>query len=342
MGICESDMNTKRLDFESLSKTNQKNINDSKVISLKHKIQEDQNSSLSKKLPDSYPTNIIKNQNININLQKYEPSLDMNTSNINKSEINSKSKEEEIIIKGEVNLNCQNKENDFDNKSFMNLIKSNGGIVLKEDTQNNNELIKQKEIGILYDFEKDDISEIKSQSSFDEKSQSKNLILSALNGKKNKSEIKSQMSKGKFTDYTFVHNKLNLGQNIICDNKSKYTTNTFIPKINLNRYLNGIFSNEDNTYNEDNNIQRNNNNQSFNNNIIKSPLEIDKKPSYNNINNGFQNSLFSNYYNNTNYTINEELRGSFISVPKNDERIPEFFFNMNQNQEDIISILSFH
>ena len=342
MGICESDMNTKRLDFESLAKSNQKNINDSKVISLKNKIKEGENSNLSQKLPDSYPTNIIENANININLQRYEPSLDMNNSNINQSEINSKSKEEEIIIKGKVNLNCQNKENDFDNKSFMNLIKSNGGIVLKEDTQNNNELNKQKENEILYDFEKDDISEIKSQSSLDEKSQSKNIILSALNGKKNKREVKSEMSKGKFTEYTLVNNELYLGKNINFDNKSKYTTNTIRPKINLNRYLNGIFSNEYNAYNGDNNIQRNNNNQLLNNNIIKSPLEINKKPSHNNINNGFQNSLFSNYYNNTNDTINEGLRGSFISAPKNDERIQEFLFNMNQNQEDIISILSSH
>ena len=340
MGLCESDLNSKRLDIASPAQTDMNNNSNSKIISLKHKIPENQNSNLSQKMPDSYPTNIIKNPNMGINLQKYEPSLDLNNSNINQSEINSKSKDEEIIIKGKINLNCQNKEKDFDNESFMNLIKSKGGVVLKEDIKNKNELNKPKENGILYDFEKDDISEIKSQSSLGEISHSKNTDLSALNGKKYKYEMKSQMSKGKYTDYSLAHNKLNLGKNINGDNKSKYTTNTIKPKINFNKYLNGIFSNDYNIYTGTNNIWCNRNNN--NNQYIKSSLDINKKPSYNNTNNRFQNSYISNYNNNTNDSINEELSGSFISVPKNDERIPEFFFNINSNQEDIISIISSH
>ena len=336
MGICESDLNSKKLNLEHLAKHNNKNINYPKKAQLNNDIKENHNPNLSKKLHGSYPTNSI---NMNINLQKYEPSLD--NSNIIQSDINSKSKEEEIIIKGKVNLNCENKENDFDNESFMNLIKSNGGIVLKEEIDKD-EKNNKKTNEIMYDFEKDDISEIKSQSSLGKISHSKNTVLSEINGKKFKNELKSEMSKGKLTDYSLAHNKLNLGINNPYDKRTKNTTNTTRPKINFNKYLNGIFSNDYNTYNNNNQIQNNNNKLIYNAKGFNIPLDNIKKPENNCMNKRFQNSLISNYNNKTNDTINEALTGSFISVPKNDEKIPEFFFRLNGNEEDIISNLSFH
>ena len=41
--------------------------------------------------------------------------------------------EEELIIRGEINKNCKNKEEDFDNISFKKLVKNNGGIIIKKD-----------------------------------------------------------------------------------------------------------------------------------------------------------------------------------------------------------------
>ena len=336
MGICESNLNTKRQNLKHFIKNKNQNINSPQKAHLKNYIKENQNTIY------SYPANNIKNSKININLQKYEPSLDTNNSNIIQSDINSKSKEEEIIIKGKVNPNCQNKENEFDNESFMNLIKSKGGIVLKEEEIDKKEMNNQKANEILLDFEKDEISEIKSQSSFSGISQNKNTELNAINGKKYKSELKSEMSKGKFTDYSLAHNTLNLDINNPHDKRTKYTTHTTRPKINFNKYLNGIFSNDYNTYNNNDQIQNNSNNILYNTKGFNIPLDNIKKPEYNCMNNRFQNSYISNYNNKTNDTINEELTGSFISVPKNDEKIPEFFLNMNGNAEDIISNISSH
>lgn len=336
MGICESNLNTKRLNLEHFTKNKNQHINSPQKAFLNNNIKENQNRT------NSYLINNIKNSKININLQKYEPSLDTNNSNIIQSDINSKSKEEELIIKGKVNLNCQNKENDFDNESFMNLIKSKGGVVLKEEVIDKKEINNQKANEIMFDFEKDDISEIKSQSSLSGISQNKDTVLIANNGKKYKNELKSEMSKGKLTDYSLAHNKLNLGINNPYDKRTKNTTNTTRPKINFNKYLNGIFSNDYNTYNNNNQIQNNNNKLIYNPKGFNIPFDNIKKPENNCINRRFQNSLISNYNNRTNDTINEELTGSFISVPKNDEKIPEFFFNMNGNAEDIISNISSH
>ena len=55
-----------------------------------------------------------------------------------------------------------------------------------------------------------------------------------------------------------------------------------------------------------------------------------------------QNSSITNNINKTNDTIKEESSNSLISVPKIDEKIPECFFYMNPNSDEIISILSSH
>ena len=46
--------------------------------------------------------------------------------------------ETEVIVKGEINKEAKNKEEDFVNKSFKNLVKKNGGVIIKADDINNN------------------------------------------------------------------------------------------------------------------------------------------------------------------------------------------------------------
>ena len=75
-----------------------------------------------------------------------------------------------------------NKEKDFNNKSFQRVIKNNGGIITKNNTQKNN---NYKSIPCI-DFGKDTISEIKSEKSYDIISQNSicNFIMIIISNKK--------------------------------------------------------------------------------------------------------------------------------------------------------------
>ena len=325
MGICESNLSTKSLENENSKKHGNKNLTNSKMMPLKKGTKNSQYSeNISEKLSTSYEKDIIKNTNNHPHLEKYEPSLEktseLNNTNFGKSEIISKSNGVEIIIRGQINSNCFNKENDFDNPSFMKLVKSNGGKILEKDKIDSN---CQKENGILYDFEKDDISEIKSQSSLEEIS-NKNTLLNELNGIDTNNETKSEISKGKFTNYSLAHKELKLDRNNKFDKRSQYTTKTIRQKMNANKYLKGIFENKYNTQNEFN----------INNNIKKKPYNIQTfKPNKDlNKNNKYKYQSSSN---NTNATITEKLTGSSISVSKNNEK------NQNMvNNRDIITNIS--
>ena len=342
MGICESDMNSKSLDNIPVTKNKNSNRNqNSKIISLKGNLQNISDLNISKNLSDSNAKGKISKSNFHLNLQKYEPSLpktsELSNSNLSKSELDSNTNDDEIIIHGQINVNYQNKETDFDNKSFMNLIKSEGGIVLKDENQIKLNSNKKKENEILCDLDKDDISEIKSKTSLGDMSHSKDTILSALNGKKIKNEMPKETNKEIFNNYYLINNNLNQGNNIDNNyNRSKYSTFTSRPKINFNKYLNGIFANEYNTQQNNNYIQNGQINI-YNKQTLNTPLDINDKPLYKN---KYPNSLISNYNNKSNYTMREELAGSFVSVPKNDEILPEIFFNMNINKEEIISNIS--
>ena len=72
--------------------------------------------------------------------------------------------EEEVIIKGEINKNCQNKEEDFDNKSFKDLVKNNGGIIIKKVNRKKS-ICSNKDINHLK-YGNETISEIKSKHTF--------------------------------------------------------------------------------------------------------------------------------------------------------------------------------
>ena len=133
MGICESsnsDIKQTKKDKE-LNSPNSKNIN-----------QENENINY---LETHQSSNNQNDNKISINLEmqnkecpqlaQYERSnfrSDISYTNNNTQSLMS---EEEIIIKGEINKNCKNKDEDFDNSSFKRLIKNNGGIIIKNKDQ---------------------------------------------------------------------------------------------------------------------------------------------------------------------------------------------------------------
>ena len=338
MGICESSFNIQRIDKEDKQEDAKHNNNYEKVIPLKNKVIDLKSSNFSQKYTHSNSKESTKKSE-KPNLEKYKPSLDkiseLSNSNIcksGKSELVSKSNGSELIIKGEINKKCQN--------NSMNLVKNNDGVVLNENIDDKRDSNNKKENGILHDFEKDSISDIKSEYSLDENSNGKISLIRALNGKKNENELKSKLSGGKFTNYYLAHNTLKLSKINSYENRSKFTTYTMKPKINLNKYLNGLFSDENNKQNGINIIQNTNNKIIYNTQTLKPMNDFNKNQTCN-IYRG-QNSSITNNINKTNDTIKEESSNSLISVPKIDEKIPECFFYMNPNSDEIISILSSH
>ena len=119
------------------------------------------------------------------------------------------------------------------------------------------------------------------------------------------------------------------------DKKSHYSCKTINPKLSIKKYLNGVF----NTELEGNNIS-NNRYKFIKNNSLNINCQSINNGIYNNHNfnmNYYQkDSIFSNINNMTNESTNEDLMGSFISIPKNDETIPEY----DLKEEDIISNIS--
>ncbi len=300
---------------------------------------ENNNTKASKHLNDR-----IKNHSLDIknnnrpNLQRYERSVEKKSEIIlSKSDFSSKATEEEIIIKGEINKECPNKEKDFDNNSFKMLIKNKGGIILNEDIQNVDQRSDKNTDNFPYiDFGNDKISEIYSQNSLETYEKSKNSDFSLFNGKGNKNDLRSEISKSKLTYNSMNHKNLNRNKNFNNDNKSSLTSKTNKTKINLNNYLNGIFYNSENIkYN--NNLQNKNN--LLNNNKVKAIMHLHNNKLYN-YNKNQKDLIINNYNSMTNSSTNDDLMGSFISIPKNDEIIPEFHFGIHENGEDIISCLS--
>ena len=337
MGICESANDDKNENNQS--KNESKIIkNETSDISI---IENDKNYNFkhdSKKTKNSEEPRT--NSNICPRLDRYERSFGKKSEtsqyNNTKSEFSSNLTEEEIIIKGEINKNCPNKEKDFDNNSFKKLIKNNGGIILKEDldlqsnSQNNNDIIDN----INYNgSNKENNSDI----SFKPNTKSVNSNVSFINGKKNKIYSLSEISRDKITNNSLKDKRINSDNNSRNNNKSFYSNKTINPKLHLNKYLNGIFNTDTLRYNNKknnqflnrntnrDNIPTTNNNNNLNNNICK----YEKK-----------NSLISNHNNMTNDSSSDNLMDSFIEIPQIDERIPESDLNFGVHCEDIISDLS--
>lgn len=172
MGICESSHEDKKISLAN-------HPNFTKVKNCQN--QEDENSNNLETHHSSNSQEDIKNpknqeiqeiQEIQDNkcpeLAKYDRSqiysgLKSECSHINNtaSVFSSAITEEEVIIRGEINKNCKNKEEDFDNNSFKKLVKNNGGIIIKNDDKNSI-ISSNKGRDLILDFGKETISEIKS------------------------------------------------------------------------------------------------------------------------------------------------------------------------------------
>lgn len=94
--------------------------------------------------------------------------------------------EEEVIIRGEINKNVINKEADFFNKDFKNLVKKNGGIIINDNDKMSNVLSYQGinpaldigKVSIISDFKSLNTNPIKSV-------KNENLIQNIMNNNKN-------------------------------------------------------------------------------------------------------------------------------------------------------------
>jgi hypothetical protein len=140
MGVCESGHHHKTLIQENQNSYPTKHIPNSN----NEKLYEQMIDSKQKNQNEIGIKN-ISNQQIGKNkcpdLDKYERSMFISGKKSEYSQFNNKTvsvfsvekTEEEVIVKGEINKECKNKEEDFDNNSFKNLIKDNGGIVIKND-----------------------------------------------------------------------------------------------------------------------------------------------------------------------------------------------------------------
>ena len=94
--------------------------------------------------------------------------------------------EEEVIIRGEINKNVINKEADFVNKDFKNLVKKNGGIIINDNDKMSNVLSYQGinpaldigKVSIISDFKSLNTNPIKPV-------KNENLIQNIMNNNKN-------------------------------------------------------------------------------------------------------------------------------------------------------------
>ena len=291
MGICDS-CNSGKSEFKQIKDIQRnKNYEISDLCILENKSHDELKTNNNYPMLNNYKRSSIKKSKMNQS----------------KSEISSKKADEEIIVKGEINKKCFNKEKDFNNKSFLRTIKNNGGIIIKDNSQKNN---NYKTIPCI-DFDKDTISEIKSEKSYDILSQ--NSIYNYINELNMDKLCKNQ-------------NKYKIEQNINYDKKSNHTNKISRSNTYLNNYFNNKLNNADIRHN--NTFKNKDHNLTILNKTTISNGAYEKR------------SLYSNYNNMTNNSTSGDLMGSFISIPKNDERVPESDLKVYNTFEDFISNLS--
>jgi hypothetical protein len=135
MGICES--TNKNDDNKSNKNVKKMQIKSKPSANENYKLIEDDNSNNKETHPSTQ-----NDQDINNNkcpeLYKYDiyQKSELSRCNNNISVFSSGLTEQEVIVHGEINKNCKNKEEDFDNCSFKKLVKNNGGIVIKNREKN--------------------------------------------------------------------------------------------------------------------------------------------------------------------------------------------------------------
>ena len=127
--VCKSKKENKPLELQKINNCEEENSNNKET-------HPSSKSSNNEKTPNE---EIIQNKCPE--LAKYENSMYLSGKRSEFSHLNNKTAsifssgqtEEEVIIRGEINKNCKNKEEDFDNISFKKLVKNNGGIIIKKD-----------------------------------------------------------------------------------------------------------------------------------------------------------------------------------------------------------------
>lgn len=161
--------------------------------------------------------------------------------------------EEEIIIRGEINKEARNKDEDFANNSFKKLVKNKGGIIIKNEELNSNYCESHK-TNSIFDLGKENISEIHSKQAASINNNNINTL------KVNNSDVLR-------SSINYDKNKLvNNGQNL--DYKGiisgKYDINgKLIPNgnfhVDYNDNINGKYDNNNNILGKNNNILRESN-----------------------------------------------------------------------------------
>ena len=161
--------------------------------------------------------------------------------------------EEEIIIRGEINKEARNKDEDFANNSFKKLVKNKGGIIIKNEELNSNYCESHK-TNSIFDLGKENISEIHSKQAASINNNNINTL------KVNNSDVLR-------SSINYDKNKLvNNGQNL--DYKGiisgKYDINgKLIPNgnfhVDYNDNINGKYDNNNNILGINNNILRESN-----------------------------------------------------------------------------------
>ena len=207
MGLCESLHHDKTISKENYKERKQFEKVDPNDQTLDYKNVDPEESGLRPSIfnKSAKKSSIFQNNKTNNKpeLEKYDRSVFnsgkmSNEANNTTSVFSSGVSEEEIIVRGEINKEAKNKDKDFMNESFKNLIKNNGGIVIEnsEMVNNNNESRKQSS---LFDSGKENISEIHSNENIPIQS---NGIKVGNNLKKNPSFGLSSIKNDNNTEYT--------------------------------------------------------------------------------------------------------------------------------------------
>jgi hypothetical protein len=135
------------------------------------------------------------------NLDKYNRSMFISGKRSEYSQYNQASMfssgktEEEIIIRGEINKEAKNMEEDFVNNSFKQLVQNNGGIIIKSNDMNSLFGRESHITNPLSDLENENISEIHSKDSWAVCSSSGAMVANSLRSNKPESYLSSNLSK---------------------------------------------------------------------------------------------------------------------------------------------------
>ena len=234
MGICESSNHGKRLETVLKQKTKEIDKND-QTMDYQNSYQDEPGvrPSIFNKAENNLISSNQDPQNIQKpDLMKYERSLQIsgkksegNTLTLTNS---SGQSEEELIIRGEINKNAKNKEEDFANNSFKNEVKNHGGIVIQNDAFNNT-LCDSQKTSTFTDAGLENISEIFSNKKVATQSRNNSsMSISAIKGyndnlikRKNNNNLERLINGQSTQNYNIMQNsgkygneKLNISNNI--------------------------------------------------------------------------------------------------------------------------------